>query len=705
MAAWCLPSHLSNAFLDAIKDGTLSPENLMAMSSVERRAEFAKIVGDENAHEVNAQFESKMLLNDFKKGLVNWANKIAGLSEPVRRDILATINRLDRVLQPEEERDFLADLAAKKLGVTVTADEAREIFQLSQAAEAARTQMLKGGSSDLNRRMAYGRAYLDLRDKIESLKPYGRTFGERLLNVLSLSKPMLTSVMHLSAMGVQGWGMISTKVAWKGFGEMLQYFGSEDHFRDLEAYIISHPDYELAKDGKLGITKLGDKLSAREESIQSTILEDANGWLAEKTGAPNLVRASSRAFTGYLNYVRFNRFVDLLNAARLGGEDVRAGSQAVKDLANVVNDFTGRANLGKDDKFSSAGPLLNATFFAPRKIVATMQMFNPVRYLDPRISKTARSAAMRQLTGSILATGSILWLAKSMGAQVSFEPKDADFGKIVIGGEKFDLTGGNAGYIRLLGRLITGESENAHGKVTELGDGYKATTRADLTVQWLRGKLAPLAGMIADGLYGSDEGGRPFSIGQELRDRLMPITMSSWLDMAMNNPDDAAAYLPALSAMFGIGMESPAPPITTSGLDAWGEHLDGPGTPKSWRADPVNLECEKLGYTPRPPADNIRSVKLTQEQYADYTQTAGRLAHMRLSSMVGTPWWGTLPAATRLSMVKDVVRKNRDVAASGVIAKSLGSANDIMRLAKEKKDAQSAALEAASRATQEEAVP
>ena len=42
---------------------------------------------------------------------------------------------------------------------------------------------------------------------------------------------------------------------------------------------------------------------------------------------PDLIRASSRAFTGFLNYTRFYRFNDLLNAARLNGEDVSKGSQ------------------------------------------------------------------------------------------------------------------------------------------------------------------------------------------------------------------------------------------------------------------------------------------------------------------------------------------------------------------------------------------
>lgn len=690
-AAWCLPRDLSSAFLKAIQDGTISPDRLAEMTSAERRAEFGKILGEDNAREVNAEFESKLLLKDFKKGLVNWANKLAGLSEPARRDILATINRLDRVLNPDEEQAFLEDLAAKKLGTTVTAEEARTIYQFAQTAEARRQEMLQSGWTP-EKGTAYGRAVLDLTDYVESLKPNGRTWADRTLNVIGLSKPMLTSVLHLSAMGVQGWGMISTRVAWEGFARMFLYFGREEAFQDLQAYIIGHPDYEISKQAKLGITKLGDKLSAREESIQSTLLEEFNGYLSEKTGVPNVIRASSRAFTGYLNYVRFNRFTDLLNAARMAGEDIRPGSKAAQDLADVVNDFTGRSSrihlgFSTPEINSDAASVLNAVFFAPKKMAATMQMFNPVRFADPRISPTARLAAVRQLTGSLLATGAVLWLAKSVGAQVSFDPRSSDFAKIVLGGERMEVTGGNASYIRLLGRLVTGESINAHGKLTEIGQGYKPTTRADLVVSFLRGKLAPIAGMMTDALYGSDPGGRPFSVTHELQEKLLPITLNSWMDFWQNDPDRAAHIVPAMAAMFGIGLESPAPPISATGLDAWGQPMQGSGTPPSWSRDPVNQEAERLGYTPRPAPDTIRGVTLTEAQHHEFVELSGQLAHMRLQSLVQSEYWGHLPSGTRLSMMKSTVMKAREAAATSVMLQAQGGENDIVRKATAAKQA------------------
>jgi hypothetical protein len=681
MVAFCLPKEFATKFLNALRDGTLAPDKLRDMTSDERRTAFAGLLGDDNAKEVNALFESKLLLKDQQRGMVTWARKVSGLSEAAKTDIVSRIMRMDRVLQPAEERAFLADLAEQKLGVSVTADEAKSIFDLSSVAAAKRAEMLKD-VGNVDNRIAYGRAVMDLTDRIESLKPNHRSFWDRMIDILNIPKSALTSIFHFSAPFVQGWGMMSTQRAWQGFGQMFRYFKDEENYKNLNAYIISHPDYALAKDGKLGLTKLGDKLSAREEAIQSTLVEQANTWLSDKTGIPNLVRASSRAFTGYLNYVRFNRFADLLTAARLAGEDVKEGSPAVRDLAKVVNDFTGRGAIGPGDKYASVAPALNVGFFSPRKISATMAMFNPYTYLNPSMSHTARMAAIRQLSGSLIGTTAVLGLAKAMGAEVDPDPRSANFAKIQIGGEKLDMTGGNAIYLRLLARLATNQEITAEGHLINLGEGYKPTTRADLLMQYIRGKLSPIAGGFADALYGTDPVGRPFSLTQEARDKLMPITIGSFINFAMNDPDNTAAMIPSLAAIFGVGLESPLPPLTKSGRDVWGMPE---GTLSHAASDPVDQELNHLGYTPNFPPEKIKGVKLTDAQYDDYLKTAGPLARVRIESLMRDPRWSRLPDADRLDLVKQNIRQSRSIAATAVELRAKGTANDISRQATDAK--------------------
>lgn len=689
MAAWCLPPKLANAFVEALRSGELSPENLIGMTSAERREAFAKFVGDGEAARVNAEFESKLLLKDQRAGLVTWAKKVGGISEPARRDILAQINRMDRVLQPADEQGFLEDLAAKKLGVSVTPEEAKTIFDLSQRAEQLRHEITTQGDGDYRQGWtvqsgtAYGNARLALGDYINGLKPHGATFAKRLFQVLNIPREALTSILHWSAPFVQLWGMIGTKAWWSGLGKMFQYFASEDNYRNLEGYILGHPDYDLARDGKLGLTQLSDRLTTGEEGLQAHLLADANQWLSDRTGVPNLIRGWQRSFVGVINYVRFRRFTELLQAARMNGEDVRAGSPVVADMAKVVNNFTGRGSeidLGVTELKVNPGAAtaMNAVFFAPRKFIATVEMFNPITYA--KLSPTARVAAAKQLAGALLATGSILTLAHMSGAKVTMDPRSSDFLKIDIGGEKFDITGGNASYLRLWARMMTGQSVTSTGKVLDLDSGNQhGMTRAEVLTNFVRGKLAPVAAFIADALYGHDPSGQAFSVPAEVRSKLMPIAIDSWLQMLQNNPGDTAAFLPALSALLGVGVESPLPPISESGRDVWGDKMpwDG-GPPKNWREDPVNQEASRLNYVPRPPPDVIRGVKLTADQHDQYVQLSGKLAHTRLEQIVTSPGWEQVPTGVRLRAMKAAMRNSRDIASTAIMLQSQGSRNDII---------------------------
>src|SRR3972149_6716897 len=124
---YCLPKEFTEKFIEALKGGKIKPEELITMSSAERRAFLKDIVGEENASPTNALLESKILLKDQKTGMVNWAKQITGITEVARRDLVSKIEKMDRILDPVDARVFLEDLAAKKLGTEVTFEEAKEI--------------------------------------------------------------------------------------------------------------------------------------------------------------------------------------------------------------------------------------------------------------------------------------------------------------------------------------------------------------------------------------------------------------------------------------------------------------------------------------------------------------------------------------------------------------------------------------------------
>jgi hypothetical protein len=568
---FCLPATEVTEFLRRIKTGELNPDKLSAMTSEERRAYFEEFMSKPSAEQTNAQFESKLLLKNQQQGIINWAKKVSGISPKAQRDIIARVNKMDQVLNPKTQDMFLKDLAAHKLGATVTMEEAGKISDLANKSADMKAQ--RDANPNNENILNYGKSKQAFGEYLDSVKPNpNRSLKNTLIDIANIPKSALTSVLHFSAMGVQGWGMVSEGRFWEAAKDQFKYFAKEDNYKNAEAMISGHPDYEIAKSAGLGITSIDKKLNDREEAIQSSLIQKGSKYLSEKTGAPDLIRASSRAFTGFLNYTRFYRFEDLLNAARLNGEDVSKGSQVTKDLAAVVNNFTGRGDLPAGlDRATAA---LNTAFFSPRKMMATFEMFNPKNYLDPNISPTARMAALRQLTGSLLVTSSVLGLARLAGAGVDANPVSTNFGKVKLGNTTLDMTGGNAAYARLIARLITGKEKSSTGKTTTLGapiystsktgksvkTPYTAPTRADEALTYVRSHFSPIAGAIADWMAGGTNViGQPVTLKSEAYNTLTPLVLQDFINMYKNDPKNTAAIIPSLSAIFGVSMQSTAP--------------------------------------------------------------------------------------------------------------------------------------------------
>lgn len=534
--AFCLIKSKADEFLRKIKSGELDINKLSEMTSAERVAKFMKSLGldKETAKQVNALFESKLLLKYQKRGMINWIEKTAGLKQDVKRDLISRINRLDKVLDPKEEAEFLSDLAAKKLGMDVTKEEAKGIFRLAKKAEDLRTQPDKG--------IEYGNALIDFNEYIAKLNKEPFELRKLGVNIGNLFKTLMSS-WDLSMYFRQGWGVMSTKEFWKNFPKGVQFFVSEKAHRNALAKMIGDKSFEIAQRAKLGITKLSGKLTEREEAFQSSLLDKLP-----------IFRGSMRAFTGFLNIVRYERFNCLIEKAKLAGEDIRLGSQATKDIAAVVNNFTGRGSLGRIEHVT---PELNLAFFSPRKISATVNMMNPKNFLNPKLSKTARKAHLRQLIGSLAMTVGMLALAKSMGHNVETDPISSDTGKIKVDKTRIDMTGGNSTYAVLLARLISGKTKSSTtGKKYELGTGYKPTTRLTLIGRFSRNKLSPGASLVADIIAGQDFKGEKLDIKKELLERMRPLIISSILEMADSKAPADLMFMMILAELLGFGVQT-----------------------------------------------------------------------------------------------------------------------------------------------------
>lgn len=529
MANYCLTKPLAEEFKKRLKNGEINPGKLAAMTSAERHAYFASFLGEHNATNVNSLFESKLLLKNQKQGMITWAKKVTGISKTTRSTLIERINKLDRVLNPQEEQQFLHDLASTSLGTEVTVDEAKQIFELSQKTEEAKQEMLADPTND-KKRIAYGNRVLDAQDYINELNPKKANI---VANIVNLPRSLVASLDFVSAPFRHGWGMMSRADFWKNYANMPKYAFSEKAFRDKMADIISRPTYELMKDGKLSIFGFNDQLSKREEQFMSNLLDHFP-----------ITRGSARAYMGFLNGLRADAFDRMISSAQLSGEDVSKGSNAVKQIASVVNNFTGAANLGR---FENVDQFLNGVIFSPRKMVATMQMFNPAEYV--KLKGTARREAIRNLLGSIGISTTLLVLASMAGAKVETDPNSADFGQIRIGDTRIDVTGGNRTYVTLLSRLLTGKFKSSTtGKITQLGQGYKGMTRADVAINYYRNKLSPALSSFFDWLYQSNT--KPFVVKQEAEKLLLPMNITDGVNLF--NEDNGNAAMGIVLSLFGL---------------------------------------------------------------------------------------------------------------------------------------------------------
>ena len=529
---FCLLPKQADIFKNAIRNGEIDIEKLALSSSEERRAFFQTYFKDERvAKEINTLFESKLLLKNQKLGLVNWAKQITGIKPEVRRDLISRIEKMDTLLSPESEKGFLQDLASRRLGADITLEEANKIKELSD-----KIKSLKEYSDEAGR-IEYGKAKLELSNYVNDISG---TKANLATNILGLPRAIMASL-DLSAPLNQGWGMLSRKQFYTSLADMFKYVKSDKNLLELQADIITRPTYKQAKKAGLRLTDLGTDLEKREEAFLTTLLDKIPGF-----------KASQRAYTGFLNKLRMDVFDDLVKKAEIAGEDIGVGSKALEDIANVVNNFTGGGKL--PGGLNLAQKEVAQAFFSPRKIASTLNILNPVNYINPKISPTARKAAIRNLIGSASISATIIALARMFGSdKPETDPRSSDFGKIKVGDTRLDISGGNANYLTLLSRLLTNSIKTQSG-VKELDAKYGDITGQDLISNFLRYKLSPNASLLIDSITGSNAIGEKKTIPQSVIDRFKPMFLDSLKELIESDTD--GKLILSLGALFGGGLNT-----------------------------------------------------------------------------------------------------------------------------------------------------
>lgn len=553
MATFCLVKPIADKFKAAIKDGTVDPEKMSNMSSGERHAMLEKIVGKDNATQVNALFESKLLLKNQQAGMVAWAKRMLDMTPVRRQDLISKIERLDHVLSESEAKSFLGDLAETRLGVDVTQEEANKIADLTKKMTDAQKSIENGGD-----RMAYGRARVELTNYVSDLKNEAsrtklKDFMERPFNaaknvvsgVGGFTKSLKASLDN-SALFRQGWKAMLTdpevwgKNAMQSFKDIADSFGGKEVLNEVHADILSRPTYQKMKDAHLAV-------SVKEEAFPTSLPEKIPLF-------GRVFKASEAAYTAFLDRTRADIFDKYLQIAEKTGVNTQDPEQ-LRAIGRVVNSLTGRGHLGG---FEQSANMVNNIFFSARDFKSQIDVLTAHSF-DKNMTPFARKKAAENLVRVIGGTAVVLGVANAVRpGSVEWDPRSSDFGKIKIGNTRFNIAGGMGSVITLAARLVTGKSKSTSSGSTYDINRWTAIFGDKDNRGFVENKLSPTAGLVDDLLRQQTFDKEKPTIKGELKNLLLPLPVQNAMDL-YKDPNSANKLLAIIADGLGIAVSDYKP--------------------------------------------------------------------------------------------------------------------------------------------------
>lgn len=335
------------------------------------------------------------------------------------------------------------------------------------------------------------------------------------------------------------------KAFWNSWKEQFRIFGSEKAYQASREALIRDKNFGFAKESKVAFTEVGKTLTQREEAFQSQ-------WAEKIPLVGKGVRASGRAYTAFANKYRLDIFKKLVADLERQGLKPRENPFLARKVADFVNNATGRGSLGG---LENAAVGLNAVFFSPRLNMARLRLLNPIYYIKQ--PKGLRKQALLTALGAGGTAATILSIAKLGGADVTADPRNADFGKIKIGNTRLDMLAGFGQFIRGATQIASGQYvSSTTGKTVTLGEGFRAPSRMDILIRQIESKEAPVASFATGLLRGENWGGENFSIPKEVGSRFVPMVIADMIDIAKDDPKLLPLVAPAV---FGIGLQTYSP--------------------------------------------------------------------------------------------------------------------------------------------------
>lgn len=343
----------------------------------------------------------------------------------------------------------------------------------------------------------------------------------------------------------------TAKIGADAYVKMVEAVKSRANYNRMMVDIERSPAYLESKDDGIVYNEVATS-NTNDEWHQS------NDILNKIPVLRDLVKGSEIAAAAWTNYARYELYKKGTERLLKEGKTRENSKEAYERMAARVMVDTGRGKIpflkdkGAGETDSKIKQALSSTMFGPRLYSATFRKLNPLYYFNPKVDRTVRIEALKDMTGYVASQIALGLLVSAAGATVSLDYDDPDFLKARWGKKVVDLTAGQSVYIRTFLRLMTAAVKRADPSVNE-ADSKKYSEFAMKSVgSFWRNKLAPNTAYGFNAFMGENSIGEKFNPWEILK--IYPMYTDDIIkSLKEGNPLDALITLPI--GISGLGYQ------------------------------------------------------------------------------------------------------------------------------------------------------
>lgn len=539
-----LPENIKDIRQAIISNGGFS--KLRELSADERIKLFAGYLDlpnqTKNAEWFNREIERRIFRPNQIQATREWVKRLEGKKVKIsnKQALIDRITNKKDVFNSKVKTGFAGGLAKQALGFEISKEDAKTLFDLSTSANQLKDKLLaiepnyanltqeqlKNLSPEAQKaRIEYGKKLVEFQRQYESINLKSQALehqqkglaGKAFDNLLRLAgniKSVKASFDISYLRQLQSSAYVNKDAAWEAWKTGAKtWYENQEGVDTIMAELLTRPNAIAGRYNAFGV-EVGIKEEAFPESWVSQAVDKAG---LERF---NLFRRSEAAFNLAIQSARANMF-DWMWEQSNG--DVRLLKE--QDVGKAINTVTGRGEVSiltpKDPKSQR---VINNLMFAPKWLASRIQAFTDIQYVFAD-RKTPQGIRGKAALGNLLmiafsvALGAVIWGAddddkRKVGSVL--DPRSSDFGKVVIGRTRFDLTAGTASLVTLASRLTTGQSRTQKGTL-------RPVTWKETLGNFLSGKKAPAltaAGNIREEIayqLGFSKKGATDFLGRELK--------------------------------------------------------------------------------------------------------------------------------------------------------------------------------------------